>query len=207
MRTAPPRLVVATSNPGKVVEITEILRSELGSSVEVLPRPSDVAEIPEDGTTLAENARLKAESICAATGQPAVADDTGLEVEALDGAPGIHSARFAGEGASDVQLVEKLLNELERVGADTQARRRARFRTVALLRFPDGDEIVAEGSVEGRIAEAPQGDAGFGYDPVFVPDEGDGRSFAQMTPVEKHAISHRGRALRALAVALARETQ
>lgn len=204
MGAGPLRLVLATANPGKVEEITEILRSELGSSVEVLPRPSDIPDIPEEGSTLEANARIKAEAICLATGESALADDTGLEVEALGGAPGVHSARFAGEDASDAQRVDKLLRALEEAGADTPPSRAARFRTAVLLRFPGGREMLAEGVVEGRIAERPVGEAGFGYDPVFVPHEGDGRSFAQMTPTEKHQLSHRGRAVRALAEGLAR---
>jgi XTP/dITP diphosphohydrolase len=190
------RLVCATANPHKVDEMAAIL----GPSVELVPRPADVPDVVEDGDTLVDNARLKARAICDATGLPAVADDTGLEVDGLDGAPGVWSARYAGEDATYADNVAKLLRELrERPGAA----RTARFRSVAFVARPDGSELWCEGVVEGTIAEAPRGDNGFGYDPVFVPAEGDGRSFAEMTDAEKNAISHRGRAFRALADRLA----
>jgi XTP/dITP diphosphohydrolase len=148
---------------------------------------------------LEDNARLKAEALCAATGEPAVADDTGLEVDALNGRPGVYSSRFAGPHATYADNVAKLLADLEGVAVDE---RRARFRTVALARFPDGREVAAEGTVDGRIATEPRGDEGFGYDPVFVPEDGDGRTFGEMTLAEKQAVSHRGRAFRSLAEAL-----
>ncbi len=191
------RLVLATANPDKVVEIGAIL----GDGVALVPRPASVPDVVEDADTLEGNARLKAVAIVEATGEPAVADDTGLEVDALDGAPGVHSARFAGEDATYADNVAKLLSSL--ADHPDPAARRARFRTVALTRFPDGREVVAEGTVEGTIATEARGTAGFGYDPLFVPDEGDGRTFAEMTPDEKHAVSHRGRAFRALRDALA----
>ena len=185
-------LVMASANPHKVSEITDIL----GGAVEVLPRPAEVGEVLEDAPTLEGNARLKAVAIATATGRGAVADDTGLEVDALDGEPGVRSARFAGESASDADNVALLL---ERLGDRTDpAQRAARFRTVALVRFPDGSEIMASGVVEGTIARAPRGRSGFGYDPVFVPFDGDGRTFAEMSAAEKHEISHRGRAFRSL---------
>jgi XTP/dITP diphosphohydrolase len=186
------QLVAATANPAKLAEITEIL----GDAFELLPRPDDVGAIVEDAPDLEGNARLKASTISAATGVPAVADDTGLEVVALDGAPGVRSARFAGEHATDAENVEALLAALDGVSD-----RRARFRTVAAV-WGGGLDVAVVGTCEGRIATAPRGDAGFGYDPVFVPTEGDGRTFAEMTAVEKHRLSHRGRAFRALAVAL-----
>jgi XTP/dITP diphosphohydrolase len=182
------RLVVASANPDKVREIAAILAAH-----ELLPRPPEVPDVEETGTTFEENARLKAVALVEATGEAAVADDTGLEVHALDGAPGVYSARYAGESATYADNVAKLLHALE--GVDD---RRARFRTIALARFPDGTEVLAEGVVDGTIAAAARGDAGFGYDPLFVPDEGDGRTFAEMSPEEKHAVSHRGRAFRAL---------
>ena len=188
------RLVLATANPDKAAEITPLLPPEF----EVLFRPAEVPEVDETGETLEENARLKAQAVCAATGQAAVADDTGLEVDALGGRPGVRAARYAGEGATYADNVAKLLAEL-----DGAADRRARFRTVALASFPDGRELVAEGWVDGQIALSPRGGFGFGYDPVFVPDEGDGRTFAEMTREEKEAVSHRGRAFRALAEKLA----
>lgn len=194
------KLVSASANPDKVEEIGAIL-AEAG--VTLVPRPDDLRDVVEDADTLLGNARLKAIAVCDATGQPAVADDTGLEVDALDGAPGVWSARYAGDHASYADNVRKLLAELDRVGATEQAQRRARFRTVAIVRFPDGSEVVAEGVIDGEIAAAPRGSAGFGYDPVFVPDGGGGRTFAEMPAAEKHALSHRGRAFRALAARLA----
>lgn len=184
-------VVMASANPHKVGEIADIL----GDAVEVLPRPGEVADVVEDAPTLEGNARLKAVAISDATGQAAVADDTGLEVGALDGAPGVRSARFAGDDAIDADNVALLLQRL--AGVDVAARS-ARFRTVALIRFPDGFEVIATGVVEGTIASSPRGDSGFGYDPVFVPADGDGRTFAEMTPADKHQISHRGRAFRRL---------
>lgn len=191
--------VVASANPDKVAEIAAIL-APLGIALE--PRPAEVAEVVEDAETLEGNARLKASAICAATGLPAVADDTGFEVDALGGQPGVRAARYAGDDATYADNVARVLVELDRVGASRPADRRARFRTVALVRFPDGREVVAEGTVEGVVAGEPRGEGGFGYDPVFVPEEGDGRTFAELTADEKHAISHRGRAFRALAALL-----
>jgi XTP/dITP diphosphohydrolase len=195
MTPPPARVVLATANPGKAAEIAAIL----GPSVDVVPRPVDVPEVVEDADTLEGNARLKAVAIVEATGEPALADDTGLEVDALGGAPGVHSARYAGPDGEAAPNRRKLLSELQRVGATELAQRTARFRTVLVLRRPDGSEVVAEGSVEGSIAHEMRGDGGFGYDSLFVPDEGDGRTFAEMTLDEKNAISHRGRALRQLA--------
>ena len=188
-------LVLATSNPDKLREIADILTA--GGDVTLLPRPDDVPDVEETGATLEDNARLKAEAIVRATRRPAVADDTGLEVEALGGAPGVFSARYAGDGATYADNVRKLLLALRDL--PTPTRRRALFRTVALAAFPDGHELVAEGSVSGTISLEPRGSAGFGYDPVFVPDEGDGRTFAEMSAAEKHACSHRGRAFNVLA--------
>ena len=139
---------------------------------------------------------MKAEALCAATGLPAISDDTGLEVDALGGAPGVRSARFAGEDANYADNVHLLLERLQDVPEDGRG---ARFATVALARWPDGHEVAAFGEVTGTIATHAQGREGFGYDPVFVPDEGDGRTFAEMAPDEKHALSHRGRAFRTLA--------
>jgi XTP/dITP diphosphohydrolase len=158
-----------------------------------------VPEVVEDAPDFVGNARLKAHALRDATGEWALADDSGLEVDALDGAPGVHSARFAGEPSDDAANVALLLQRLHSVGAVSPSQRSARFRCVIVLAAPDGRELVAEGVVEGRIIDRPTGDGGFGYDPVFVPTEGDGRTFALMSPSEKHAVSHRGRALRALA--------
>jgi XTP/dITP diphosphohydrolase len=194
------KLVLASANPDKAAEISAILAATL-SDLELASRPAAVPDVDETGTTLVENARLKAAAVAAATGEAAVADDTGLLVDALDGAPGVWSARFAGEAATYADNVAKLLRELIGVAP---GRRTARFETVALIRWPDGGEVVATGAVEGVIATEARGDGGFGYDPVFVPAEGDGRTFAELTPDEKHALSHRGRAFRALAEELAK---
>jgi XTP/dITP diphosphohydrolase len=192
-------LVLASANPDKAAEIARIL--SVAPGIELLPRPPEVPDVDETGDTLEENARLKALALVSATGQAAVADDTGLEVEALDGAPGVYSARYAGEHATYADNVTKLLGALQ-VLPDEGGARRARFRTVALCAFPDGSEIMAEGTVEGRIGHQPRGSAGFGYDPVFEPDGAGGRTFAEMTMAEKEGCSHRGRAFGALAAAL-----
>jgi XTP/dITP diphosphohydrolase len=201
----PERIVLASANPKKAAEMARIF-GELGVQVdgrpvELVARPGDVAEVVEDADDFLGNARLKAVALADATGLPALADDSGLEVDALGGAPGVRSARYSDVVAGDVDSanVAKLLVELERVGASGSEARTARFRTAIVLRWPDGQEQVAEGAVEGVIIDAPQGTGGFGYDPVFAPAEGDGRTFAEMAPEQKHAISHRGRALRALA--------
>ena len=201
---APPRLVLASANPDKVKEIAAVLADAL--DVELVPRPPEVPDVVEDGATLLDNARLKAQALVAATGLAAVADDTGLEVAALGGAPGVYSARYAGEGVTYADNVAKLLAELDAL-PDGGGRRSARFRTVALVAFPDGTELWAEGVVDGTIADQVRGNGGFGYDPVFVPAEGGGLTFAEMTSGDKHAISHRGRAFRALAAALADRPQ
>ncbi|MGI8807628.1 MAG: RdgB/HAM1 family non-canonical purine NTP pyrophosphatase [Acidimicrobiales bacterium] len=188
------RLVLATANPDKARELAGLLEG-----FEVVPRPPDLPDVEETADTLEGNARLKAEAVMAATGDLAVADDTGLEVDALGGRPGVHAARYAGLDATYADNVAKLLEELADVPATGRG---ARFRTVVVALFGDGREIVAEGAVEGTIAGAPRGDGGFGYDSVFVPDGGDGRTFAEMTQAEKAAVSHRGRALRSLAARL-----
>jgi XTP/dITP diphosphohydrolase len=187
------RFVLASANPDKVAEIRAILEP---AGVELVPRPAGVPDVDETGDTLLDNARLKAVALVAATGLPAVADDTGLAVDALEGAPGVRSSRYAGPDATYADNVAKLLAALDGV---PEERRTARFETVVAARFPDGSELTATGAVEGRIATRAQGQGGFGYDPVFVPGEGDGRSFAEMAPGEKHALSHRGRAFRAFA--------
>ena len=192
-----PRLVCASANPDKVAEIALVL----DGLVDLLPRPADLGEVVEDAPDLEGNARLKAVAVCAAAGAGAVSDDTGLEVDALDGAPGVYSARYAGQDATYQDNVDKLLAELHRVGAVAPEHRTAPFRTAVMVVWPDGRELCVEGVVEGVIAAEPTGDGGFGYDSVFVPHERDGRTFAQMGD-EKHEISHRGRALRALAAVL-----
>lgn len=187
-------LVCASANPDKVAEI----RAILGDVVELVPRPAEVPDVVEDADTLAGNARLKAVAIVAAAGRAAVADDTGLEVAALGGAPGVFTARFAGEGATYADNRAHLLAALADVSD-----RRARFRTVALVRWPDGAELAVEGVCDGTIPSEERGERGFGYDAVFVPDDGDGRTFAEMSDDDKHALSHRGRAFRALLAQLA----
>ena len=150
----------------------------------------------EDADTFEGNARLKAVAIVDATGEPALADDSGLLVDALDGAPGVRSARYAGEAHDDAANVTKLLAALDGVPPE---QRTARFVAVALVRWPDGREVVAEGTVEGHIIDEVRGADGFGYDPVFVPTErNDDLTFAELARPDKHAISHRGRSLRAL---------
>ena len=186
----PLEFVLATANADKAAEIAEIV----GGSVTLLPRPASVPDVEETGETLVANARLKALALVTATGRAALADDTGLEVDDLGGRPGVYSSRYAGEGATYADNVAKLIGAL----AGSDGPRRARFRTVAVALWPDGREVVAEGLVEGAIALEARGDGGFGYDPVFIPDDADGRTFAQMTSAEKHQLSHRGRAFRAL---------
>jgi len=189
--------VLATANSDKAREIEEIL-GPIG--VTLLPRPADVPEVIEDGETLEDNALLKARALVTATGRAAIADDTGLFVDALNGAPGVWSARYAGEHATYADNCEKLLHELRHV---PPAERTARFRTIAAVAYPDGSWFVVDGEVEGTIAMSPSGANGFGYDPLFVPASARGRTMAQLTPEEKHALSHRGNAFRALAEALA----
>jgi len=188
------QLVCASANPDKVVEIKAVL-APLG--IEVLPRPDDVGDIVEDAPTLEGNDRLKARAICDATGLPALADDTGLEVDALGGGPGVLSARYAGDDATYADNVVKLLDALADLPDPED--RLARFRTVVMVCFPDGREVTAAGWVDGAITLGPRGRNGFGYDPVFEPIEGDGRTFAELTTEEKNGVSHRARALRALA--------
>jgi XTP/dITP diphosphohydrolase len=187
------QLVCASANPDKVVEIRELL----SGVVDLAARPADVADVVEDADTLLGNARLKAAAIVAATGQAAVADDTGLEVDALDGRPGVHTARYAGEGCSYAENRAKMLDELDGVEDRTAA-----FKTVALVMWPDGSELAVEGVCRGVITTYERGEAGFGYDAIFAPDEGSGATFAEMDAAAKHGISHRGRAFRALLDAL-----
>ena len=188
------RFVVATFNHHKAAELRALLALESVTLVPLTDWPE--AKPPhETGDTLLANARIKAHAAVAATGLPAIADDTGLEVDALRGAPGVHAASYAGPAASYAENVAKLLRELTDVPA---AGRTARFRTVCVAAGPDGREVHTEGAVEGVIVEAPRGTSGFGYDPVFVP-AGETRTFAELTDAEKNAISHRARAVRALA--------
>jgi XTP/dITP diphosphohydrolase len=190
-----PNFVCATANPDKVAEIASLL----DGLVVLLPRPPEVPDVVEDADSLVGNARLKAAAICAATGLPAVSDDTGLEVDALDGAPGVYTARFAGEGCSYADNRAKMLSVLDGVPSPE---RTARFRTVAMIVWPGGRELSVEGVCEGSIAVAEQGTRGFGFDPLFIPVDANGRTFSEMSESEKNVISHRGRAFRALVEAL-----
>jgi XTP/dITP diphosphohydrolase len=188
-----PTLVSASANPHKVAEIASIL----DGLVVLVARPSDVPEVVEDAGTLQGNARLKAAAVCAATGQVSVSDDTGLFVDALGGEPGVETAYYAGPNATYAENRAKML-----VALDGVTDRRCRFRTVVMVVRPDGTELVVEGVCEGRIATEERGDRGFGFDPLFIPDDGDGRTFSEMSEAEKNAISHRGRAFAALVEAL-----
>jgi len=180
-------VVAATANQHKLDE----MRSIFGAAIELLPRPAQVPEVIEDAATFVGNARLKAVAIATASGQVALADDSGLEVDALDGAPGVESAYYGGGDHDDAANRARLIAELDGI-ADRQ--RTARFRTVIVLRWPDGRELVAQGTCEGTIGHRERGDHGFGYDSLFVPTAGDGRTFAEHTPAEKNAMSHRSNA-------------
>ena len=187
------RFVVATFNRDKAAELLELLSLPGVTLLPLADWPG--ASAPEEtGATLLENARIKALAAVALTGLPAIADDTGLEVDALGGAPGVHAAYFAGPRASYADNVAKLLRELTGVPAE---RRTARFRTVCLAAWPDGTEMSADGALQGTIIDAPRGTNGFGYDPVFVP-KGETRTYAELTDAETNAISHRARAVRTL---------
>ena len=190
------KFVLATHNPGKLREMAAIL-SQYG--VEVVS-PADVGitvDVEETGTTFAENAMLKAKAICTAANLPAIADDSGLCVDALNGAPGVYSARYGGEGLDDKGRYTLLLQNMR--GQTTRA---AHFACAIACAFPNGDELTAEGRCDGTIAFAPMGEGGFGYDPVFfVPEKA--KTFGQLTAEEKSAISHRGKALKAFSEKLA----
>lgn len=183
-----PRLVIASKNEDKVSEIEAVLTTA-GLAASVV-RGLDWPDVEETGTTLEENALLKARAVAGATGLPALGDDTGLEVAALGGRPGVYTARYAGEDATYADNYGKLLVEL----GDAEDRS-ARFRTVVALAFADGSEIVASGQIDGRITTSPRGSGGFGYDPVF---EVGGSTLAEMSDSDKNSMSHRARALRAL---------
>ena len=191
------KVVLASKNKHKLVEISKItekfgieliLQSELGVDIDV----------EETGTTFEENARLKSESGCKETGMPCIGDDSGLMVDALDGAPGVYSARYAGDHGNDPANIALLLENMKDVPDE---KRTARFMCTVCCTYPDGSEIVVSGKCEGKIGYEPKGDGGFGYDPVFMVGD---KSFAELTAEEKDKISHRGNALKALADALAK---
>jgi len=180
-------LVLASRNPHKVRELGALLKPH-----ELVPLPADIELPPETGETFEENARLKAEAAAHATGSPTIADDSGIEAAALGGRPGVRSARFAGEDASDEENLEKLIHDVPRDGD-----RRVAYVCVLVFATPAGDRHAVEGRCEGTLAEEPRGSGGFGYDPAFVPiDYSDGRTMAELSQEEKDAISHRGRAAR-----------
>ncbi len=190
------RYIVATHNMKKLKELSRILEPLGIEAVTDRDFGLSITEVEETGTTFEENAYLKAASACKESGLPAIADDSGLCVDALDGAPGLYSARFAGEGASDADKIKKLLDAMAEVPAKE---RTARFVSAICCVFPDGKTLYARGECEGVIAFAPSGDGGFGYDPVFFVGD---KSFADMTAEEKDAISHRGCSLRAFSKVL-----
>lgn len=183
--------VIATHNPGKLKELQRILEPLHIDAV-----TAELDEVEETGTTFAENAFLKADAACRQTGMPAVADDSGLMVDALNGEPGVYSARYAGEGATDNDRIEKLLTNLKNVPTE---KRTAKFVSAICCVFPNGEKIEVQGECPGFIAFEPHGNGGFGYDPIFLVN---GKSFAELNASEKDAVSHRGRALRALAECL-----
>ena len=189
------RLVCASANPKKVAEIARLLPAW----VELLPRPHEVGDVEENAPTLEGNAAIKAVEIANFAHEWALADDTGLLVDALNGEPGVRSARYAGDHATDAQNRELLLRTLE-----GNTHRSARFRTVLAVVNRLGEMHFVAGECEGTIAISERGNNGFGYDSLFVPNDGDGRTFAEMTAEEKDALSHRGRALRELPTLLAR---
>jgi len=190
------RLVLASRNAHKLRELNLLLAPH-----ELIALPDPVELPPETGSTFVENALVKARTAAAATGMAAVADDSGIEAVALDGAPGIYSARFAGEGASDGDNLAKLLRDVPPDG-DT----RVAYVCALVLVAPGGRELVAEARCAGRLTHEPRGNGGFGYDPAVIPDDyDDGRTMAELSPDEKDAISHRGRAARALLASIERE--
>ncbi|MEV7006037.1 XTP/dITP diphosphatase [Streptosporangium sp. NPDC051022] len=194
------RLVLATRNAGKIAELRQIL-ADASVPVEIvgLEEFPEIGDVAETGLTFAENALLKAHAVAEQSGLPAIADDSGLCVDALNGMPGIFSARWAGKHGDDGANLELLLAQVSDVSGE---HRGAHFACAAALALPSGGERVAEGALHGVIIDAPRGTNGFGYDPIFVP-EGENRTTAELSPDEKNAISHRGRAFRALAPVIA----
>ena len=199
-QAARPRLVLATANPHKLIELTRILAADHVDvdlvGISEFPGAPDVAET---GATFAANALLKARAVAAFTGLPSVADDSGLCCDAMNGMPGVLSARWSGRHGADAENLRLLAAQLSDIPDE---RRGAHFSCVAALVLPSGPETVSEGTLAGRLIREPRGTGGFGYDPIFVPD-GDARTTAEMSAAEKDAISHRGRAFRGLAPAIA----
>lgn len=193
------RVIVASTNHGKLAEIRSALDFDDLEFVTAADLDREPLEVEETGETFAENALLKARAYAEAFGLAALADDSGLEVDALDGAPGVRSARYSGEGATDARNNEKLLAALDGVHG---VHRSARFRSAIALVEPDGTAVTADGACEGAIGFERRGDGGFGYDPLFLPAATPGRTMAELSLAEKNAISHRGAALRALRHAL-----
>ncbi|MCA1834698.1 MAG: RdgB/HAM1 family non-canonical purine NTP pyrophosphatase [Actinomycetota bacterium] len=192
-------VAIATANPGKLKEIRAIFTDSLFELIDASAFPGWVPP-PEDSELYLQNAIAKAQSLAVLAGMPAIADDSGIEADALGGRPGVRSARYAGPDASDEENRSLLLDSLEHV---PDAERTGRFRCVAVCVTPSGGHAVEEATVEGRIIRTPRGRMGFGYDPIFVPDGFD-RTTAEMEPSEKDAISHRGKAFRALLPAMRR---
>ncbi|MBN1660464.1 MAG: RdgB/HAM1 family non-canonical purine NTP pyrophosphatase [Anaerolineae bacterium] len=190
------QLLVATNNRGKMREYKEILEEGLPPEIEItFPVHEGLdLDVEETGETFEENARLKAEEFARVSGLLTLADDSGLEVDALGGAPGVYSARYAGPGTTDATRYRKLLGELADVPLEARS---ARFRCVVALAGPEGVIGIAQGAVEGKIGVEPRGSMGFGYDPVFIVDGYDGLTMAELPPTEKNRISHRARALEA----------
>jgi XTP/dITP diphosphohydrolase len=199
-RTGPARIVLATRNPGKLAELRRILAAAgVSAAVTDLGDAPGMPEVAETGRTFADNALLKARAVAAFTGLPAVADDSGLCVDALNGMPGVLSARWSGRHGDDEANLRLVLGQIADVPA---GERGAHFTCVAALVLPSGAERITEGAVYGQLTRAPRGRGGFGYDPIFVPD-GFEVTTAQMGAEEKDEISHRGQALRALAPVIA----
>jgi XTP/dITP diphosphohydrolase len=199
-QAARPRLVLATANPHKLIELTRILAADhVDVDLAGLGEFPGAPDVAETGATFADNALLKARAVAAFTGIGSVADDSGLCCDALNGMPGVLSARWSGRHGADAENLRLLLAQLSEVPDE---RRGAHFTCVAALVLPSGRETLSEGTLAGRLIREPRGTGGFGYDPIFVPD-GEERTTAEMSPAEKDAISHRGRALHGLALAIA----
>jgi XTP/dITP diphosphohydrolase len=199
--TFPERLAIASRNPGKIREILAICADWPVEWLTARNHPDRWPDVEETGETYLENASLKAEAVARALGVPAIADDSGIEVDALGGAPGMRSARFAGPAATDEENLAKLIDSIREVPAQERS---ARYRCVALLASSDGNVTSAEATCEGTLVTEPKGSGGFGYDPVFVAD-GETCTMSELSPEEKDLISHRGKAFRALRELIARD--